>query len=272
MTRYAVGDLQGCLKPLQCLLKDVDFKPEQDQLWCVGDLINRGPQSLATLRYLKALSDQHPNSLRVVLGNHDLHFLAVALGAVNTKRGDTFEKLLAADDLTELVAWLRLQPLIYSDPSADYSMVHAGIPPIWTLEETHRYAREVEAVLQSDNIDQYFAHMYGNTPDCWQDNLSGWERLRLITNYLTRMRFCSEQGRLDLLNKKDRNDDPTMAAWFSFEQRRSRDHQVLFGHWASLEGKAEADNVFALDTGCVWGGAMTLLNLEDQSLHRCQCD
>ena len=272
MTRYAVGDLQGCLKPLQCLLNEVDFNPEHDQLWCVGDLINRGPESLATLRYLKALSDQHPASLRVVLGNHDLHFLAVARGATQPRRGDTFEQLLAAADLAELVAWLRQQPLIYSDPSADYSMVHAGIPPTWTLDDSHRYAREVEAVLQSDAIDPFFANMYGNSPDCWSEELSGWPRLRLITNYFTRMRFCSAQGRLDLLNKTDHHDDPEMAPWFSFQQRKTNQQQMLFGHWASLEGKADSDNVFALDTGCVWGGAMTLLNLEDQSLHRCQCD
>lgn len=270
MTRYAVGDVQGCLQPLQCLLKEVSFDPAKDQLWLVGDLINRGPQSLQTLRFVKQLGD----SCRIVLGNHDLHFLAVACNAIGPGKSDTFDEILAADDCRELVHWLRQQPLLYTDPSGDFTMVHAGIPPIWTLSQASQYAAEVSAVLRSDKADNFFHHMYGNEPDIWEDSLEGWDRLRVITNYLTRMRFCTAAGTLEFKHKLSRISSAShedYRPWYSFPQRLTHKDSIIFGHWAALEGKASAEAVYALDTGCVWGRALTLMNLENRQLHQCDC-
>ncbi|WP_101758214.1 symmetrical bis(5'-nucleosyl)-tetraphosphatase [Oceanicoccus sp. KOV_DT_Chl] len=267
MTRYAVGDIQGCLQPLQCLLAEVQFDPQHDQLWLVGDLINRGPESLATLRYLKSLGD----STRIVLGNHDLHFLAVASGAINAGKSDTFDEILAASDRPQLISWLLQQKLMYSDPSADYHMTHAGIPPQWTLQQAATYAREVEAVLTSEHAADFFQHMYGNEPATWDENLSGWTRLRVITNYFTRMRFCRADGELDFKHKLNSIDRPDFLPWFAHHHRRTKNQQIIFGHWAALEGKTNTPNTHALDTGCVWGRSMSLMNLETQALHHCEC-
>lgn len=270
MTRYAVGDLQGCLQPLKCLLDDVTFNSQHDQLWLVGDLINRGPESLATLRFIKNLGD----CVRIVLGNHDLHFLAVAAGVKTAGKSDTFNEILAAPDCDELVTWLTQQKLFYSDPSNDYHMVHAGIPPNWTLAQTQSYAREVEAVLQSKNAKSFFKEMYGNQPDGWSADLSGYERLRVITNYLTRMRFCTAEGQLDFTNKLAiyQGEHPELyAPWFSYSDRPTHKDKIIFGHWATLEGNISASNVYGLDTGCVWGRNMTMLNLETQQKMTCEC-
>lgn len=267
MARYAVGDLQGCLQPLQCLLQQVDFDPRQDELWLVGDLINRGPQSLDTLRFVHELGD----CTRIVLGNHDLHFLAVALGVKTPGKSDTFDEILAANDRHTLIEWLLHLPLIYSDPSADFHMVHAGIPPQWDLETAHQLAGEVQQCLQNGARETFLQQMYGNTPAVWSPELKGFERLRVITNYFTRMRFCNARGELDLEHKLTTCDREGFAPWFSFHERKTADQQILFGHWAALEGKTDAPNVFALDTGCVWGRAMTLMCLEDKSRYQCDC-
>ena len=273
MARYAVGDLQGCLRPLQCLLEEVAFDPQHDQLWLVGDLVNRGPDSLGTLRLVHSFG----NSVRAVLGNHDLHLLAVAYGATHQRRGDTFDDILAAPDRDTLLDWLLHLPLLYSDDSGHYTLCHAGIPPIWSVAEAHTHARAVEAALRADP-NRFFAHMYGNQPDGWSDDLQGWARLRVITNYFTRMRFCSADGRLDLDNKTDTPNKPGYLPWFGHQNRLSAGDAIIFGHWASLEGDISRvsdtvapDNLFALDTGCVWGGAMTMMNLETQALHKCAC-
>lgn len=266
MTRYAVGDLQGCLKPLQCLLEQVTFNPKHDQLWLVGDLINRGPDSLATLRFLYSIKD----SIKVVLGNHDLHFLAIDSGATHARKTDTFEALFAAPDRQQLSDWLRQQPLFYCDPSADYVMSHAGIAPHWTIAQAQRYANEVQQVLQSDQAVEFFKHMYGNNPDNWNEQLRGWDRLRTITNYFTRMRFCGPKGELDLANKSNQA-SAGFHPWFKHPARVNQQQNIIFGHWAALEGKADTAHIFALDTGCVWGNTMTLLNLETQTLLHCQC-
>lgn len=263
MTRYAVGDIQGCLEPLKHLLKLVDFNPDIDQLWLVGDLINRGPDSLGTLRFIHSLGD----CTRIVLGNHDLHFLAVAHDAERIKTGDTFFDILASDKRADYVEWLCQQPLLYTDPSGDYTMVHAGIPPQWNLAQAQHYAKEAEAALQGPARLLYLRHIYGHQPDCWNDNLHGWDRLRLITNYLTRLRFCTREGRLDLVNKTDHHDDPTMAPWFTYEHRKTKHHSLVFGHWSTIRGETHIHNVHALDTACVWGGTLTLMNLETQQRH-----
>jgi bis(5'-nucleosyl)-tetraphosphatase (symmetrical) len=267
MTRYAVGDLQGCLKPLQCLLDEVNFDQRQDQLWLAGDLINRGPDSLKTLRFVKSLGD----CAHIVLGNHDLHFLAVAHGAKKARKSDTFKAILKAEDRDELVTWLQQQPLMYTDPSGDYSMVHAGIPPIWSLTQAKKYAQEVETVLRSNKAIDYFQTMYGNDPNCWQEELTGSARLRTITNYFTRMRFCTSSGELDFDSKLTQCDKTNYAPWFSYHDRAIRNDKIIFGHWAALKGKTKTQNIYALDTGCVWGEKMTLMNLDTEEFYYCSC-
>ncbi len=267
MTRYAVGDIQGCLTPLRCLLDDVSFDRRTDELWVVGDLINRGPDSLGTIRFLKQLG----NSARIVLGNHDLHFLAVAFNTTPAGKHDTFDDILRAEDCEEIVQWLLQQPLIYSDPSGDYTMVHAGIPPMWDISEATGYAEEVQSTLKSSHAINYFKNMYGNKPNNWDDNFSGYGRLRVITNYFTRMRFCTADGVLDFKNKEAEHPNSEFAPWYSFPDRRTRQDKIIFGHWANLQGETNTENVFALDTGCVWGRSLTLYNLDKQKYHHCEC-
>src|SRR5690554_81458 len=267
MSTYAIGDIQGCFDPLQRLLDKIQFDPSRDNLWLAGDLINRGPDSLATLRYLRSLGP----TVKAVLGNHDLHFLAVAYGYKRPGSQDTLEPLLQASDRAELIDWLRQCPLLHHDPALGYTMVHAGIPPIWNLSEALGYAQEIEAVLQGDGLDDFLAHMYGNTPCLWQAELAGNDRLRLITNYFTRMRFCSAAGQLDLDNKTAASDNQQFLPWFAHPQHACANERILFGHWAALKGQANASNVVALDTGCVWGGHLTALRLDDGELFCTRC-
>jgi bis(5'-nucleosyl)-tetraphosphatase (symmetrical) len=269
MTIYAVGDLQGCLQPLQCLLREVAFDPSKDHLWLVGDLVNRGPQSLATLRFLFAMRD----SLTCVLGNHDLHLLAVAHNSERLKKSDTLQEILDAPDRADLIGWLRRQKLLHYDAERDCILVHAGIPPQWTLAKALKRAAEVEAVLQDEQaLPLFLDGMYGNQPTLWNKDLQGVTRLRVITNYFTRMRFCTPEGELDLKSKEGVDSAlPGFAPWFSYPERKTRNHKIVFGHWAALEGQCLEANIFALDTGCVWGGHMTLLNLDNGEKHQCSC-
>lgn len=268
MTTWAIGDIQGCYEPLRCLLKQIKFKPDRDSLWLAGDLINRGPESLEVLRYVKSLGD----SVRVVLGNHDLHFLAVALGGLEPRSKDTFDDVLDAPDCDELADWLRQQPLLYHDKALGYAMVHAGIPPIWSLKKARNLAHEVELVLQSKKAPRFLKAMYGDEPACWSDELSGMTRLRVITNYLTRMRFCSSDGTLDLADKTHtRSARSGFLPWFEHELKGLGEQEILFGHWAALEGHADHPQVHALDTGCIWGGSLTAMSLEDRVMYQCQC-
>lgn len=269
MAVYAVGDLQGCLDPLKCLLQRVAFDPARDRLWLVGDLVNRGPSSLQTLRYLYAMRD----SLVCVLGNHDLHLLAVANDTERLKRGDTLREILEAPDGPELLDWLRRQKLLHYDEQRNTVLVHAGIPPQWSLRKALRYAAEVEAALRDDNLFQpYLDGMYGNEPTKWDKELQGAARLRVITNYFTRMRFCTAEGKLDLKGKEGAETAlPGYAPWFAHKERKTRDLKIIFGHWAALEGRCDEPGVFALDTGCVWGGAMTLLNVDSGMRLSCKC-
>jgi bis(5'-nucleosyl)-tetraphosphatase (symmetrical) len=261
MTDYVVGDIQGCLDPLLKLLDRVNFEPATDRLIAVGDLINRGPQSLETLRFCKQLG----NSFNSVLGNHDLHLLAISQGVRSATPKDTLNNILDAPDRDELLGWLQQLPLLLS--IGDYTLVHAGIPPNWSIATAASMAREVEAVLQSDQASIYFQHMYGNQPDSWSDNLEGPERWRLITNYLTRMRYCTSSGQLELTAKTAPNNSQGLliadfAPWYSHQQRLAAEDKIVFGHWAALEGKDCGSNLFAMDTGYVWGGAMRLMNLD----------
>lgn len=266
MTIYAVGDLQGCLQPLKCLLNDVGFNPAKDTLWCTGDLINRGPESLETLRFIYSLGD----ACVTVLGNHDLHLLAVAYTNAPQKRSDTLNEILAAPDAGQLLQWLRRQPLIHHEH--DYTLVHAGIAPQWSLAEAIERAAEVETVLRSDHYRDFLSNMYGNKPKKWKPELEGYERLRVITNYFTRMRFCNENGKLDLSNKQGPEAaEPGTVPWFDVPGRPMAGQNIIFGHWAALQGKTRTANIYPLDTGCVWGGSMTMMRLSDQALFHCNC-
>ncbi|MEH6607796.1 MAG: symmetrical bis(5'-nucleosyl)-tetraphosphatase [Halioglobus sp.] len=267
MATYVVGDIQGCLQPLKCLLKRVDFNADRDMLWSVGDVVNRGPKCLKTLRFLYKMRD----NLVMVLGNHDLHLLAVASGARAPSRSDTLDKILAAKDRDTLLQWLLQRPLIHHEMG--YTMVHAGIPPQWSVDDALAYAWEVENVLQSPQCNDFFQAMYGNEPAVWSDDLQGMERLRVITNYLTRMRFCSKKGVLDLDSKGASPDHgKPVSAWFSHPHRKTVDDKILFGHWASIEGQTDTPNAIALDTGCVWGGALSFYCLETGEWTRCKCE
>ncbi|TBW58879.1 symmetrical bis(5'-nucleosyl)-tetraphosphatase [Marinobacter halodurans] len=266
MTDYAVGDIQGCYDRLQDVLDIVDFSPSRDRLWVAGDLINRGPSSLATLRFIESLG----SSARVVLGNHDLHLLAVALGGHAVKRKDTLQEILDAEDVDYLIGWLRRQNLAIYDADRDLFMSHAGLPHIWSVDEALGYSRELEAVLQGGDAEGYFREMYGNEPAGWQPGLTGMDRWRVITNYFTRMRFIAEDGRLDLATKDSASNGPEgFAPWFQFP--RQDQTRVIFGHWAALEGRTGVDRYIALDTGCVWGGKLTLMNLDSGERVHCDC-
>lgn len=269
MASYAVGDLQGCLQPLKCLLERVAFDPAVDRLWLVGDLVNRGPESLETLRYLYSIR----HSLVCVLGNHDLHLLAAWHNVERLKKNDTLREILEAPDAADLLDWLRQQKLLHYDEPRGVAMVHAGIPPQWTLGKALELAAEVEQVLRDDSrLQLYLAGMYGNEPNKWSNKLSGVERLRVITNCLTRMRFCTEDGKLDLKSKEGLGTAPKgYKPWFAHKGRRSRHVKIIFGHWAALEGKVDEPGIVALDTGCVWGGAMTLYNIDSGEYYRCAC-
>lgn len=265
MATYAIGDIQGCYEPLQRLLALVQFDPQQDHLWLAGDLVNRGPQSLEVLRFVKSLGHR----ACCVLGNHDLHLLAIHYGGQSSRRNDTLDNILNAPERDELLDWLRFQPLLILDEARNWCMTHAGIPPAWSVRKARKRAQEVEAVLQSENCAEFFRQMYGNLPDQWQPNLQGIERLRLIVNYLTRMRFISPSGQLDLISKEGRDQAPPgYQPWFEAENRVAATTRLLFGHWAALEGKVNSANVYALDTGCVWGGALSALRLDDQQWFR----
>ncbi len=266
MTIYAVGDIQGCLKPLRRLLDRVAFDPARDTLWATGDLINRGPESLETLRFCHALGD----SFRTVLGNHDLHLLAVAHGHRTLNRKDTLKPILQARDSDILLHWLQQQPLMFSDQG--FTVVHAGIPPQWSIAEAQGHADEVAAVLRGPDAAAYFANMYGNDPNHWHTELSGPTRWRVITNYLTRMRFCTPNGQLDLAAKEGLDTAPPgLAPWFSFRDCPGNDERIIFGHWAALEGRHCGPGLYPLDTGCVWGGRMRLMCLETREFHHCTC-
>lgn len=269
MTTYAVGDIQGCLKPLQCLLAEVDFNPSTDVLWSVGDMVNRGPDSLDTLRYLNRLD----NACIAVLGNHDLHLLAAARDASRLRRSDTLLPILKAADRNSLLDSLRQRPLAHFDSQLNTAMTHAGIPPIWTVKQTLKRAAEVAEVLRNDRqLPWFLDEMYGNEPTRWKPGLKGTDRLRVITNYLTRMRFCKADGTLEFKAKEGLDKAPKgFAPWFSYP-RKDPDVRLLFGHWAALEGKTGLDKVIGLDSGCVWGNRMTLMNLDNGDSISCACD
>ncbi len=257
MAVYAIGDLQGCYDALQKLLDLIEFDERRDQLWFTGDLVNRGPDSLKSLRFIKSLD----NAAVTVLGNHDLHLLAVATTSQKQKKRDTLDEILSAPDRDELIDWLRNKPLLYH--TAPYFLIHAGLPPQWDSQQTKYCAAEVESVLHGPDYPQFLAEMYGNTPDRWHNKLEGIDRLRFITNCFTRMRYCDQAGRLDFQHKgPPGNQPPELVPWFQAPHRKSSDMKIIFGHWSTL-GLYQENQCYGIDTGCLWGGKLTALRLPD---------
>lgn len=255
MTRYAVGDIQGCHRELLDLLARLSFSADRDRLWLVGDLVNRGPDSLAVLRLVRSLRE---NAV-AVLGNHDLHLLAVALGTRRKRKSDTLDAILEAPDRHALIEWLQSLPLIHQE--GDDLMVHAGLVPQWTAEQAAGLAREVETALRTDPR-TLLESMYGDQPDRWSERLAGTDRLRFTINVLTRLRVCTADGQIDLAMKgKPPPGSSPFKPWFEHGARRSTDRRIVFGHWSAL-GLVRRDRVIGLDTGCVWGGSLTALNLD----------
>ena len=262
MADYALGDIQGCFDPLQRLLEKIKFDDQSDRLWFVGDLVNRGPDSLNTLRFIKNL----PITPRITLGNHDLHLLCqLFLPNQQPKSDDTLTAILNAPDRDELGHWLRTQPLLQHDPDLNIVMTHAGIAPCWSLTEAKAYANELEAVLAGEHYLDFLTHMYGNTPHHLSEKISPIERLRVICNYFTRMRFCDANGHLEL-NHKGGPDNPPQNTypWYAVPSRQVLTTDLVFGHWAALQGFCPIKNIYAIDTGCVWGGPLTALRLQDK--------
>lgn len=248
------------------MLELIRFDSAQDRLWLVGDLVNRGPDSLAVLRLVKSFGE----AAITVLGNHDLHMLAVAEGAAELHRSDTLDEVLNAPDRNELFAWLRSQRLLHAEDG--YVLVHAGLLPQWTVAQAASLAREVESVLRGNDYATFLARMYGNTPHNWDDELSGYKRLRVITNAFTRMRICTPQGDMEFKFKGEVADIPQgYLPWYEVPGRKSHDATVIFGHWSALGLKVEP-RVIALDTGCLWGGPMTAIRLEDRQLFQVPCN
>ena len=265
MATYAIGDIQGCYDPLRRLLERIQFEPAHDQLWLVGDLVNRGPQSLEVLRFIKALGA----AAITVLGNHDLHLLALAEGFGRTHKGDTLDAVLAAPDRDELLYWLRHQRLAWLENSI--LLIHAGVLPGWSADAAMRYAREVETALQSPEYREFFACMYGDTPTTWNEALDGIERLRGILNTFTRLRYCTPGGDFDFHHKGAPGTQPAgLLPWFDVPGRASADVTCVFGHWSTL-GLINRRDAVALDTGCLWGGQLTAVRLEDRTMFDMAC-
>jgi bis(5'-nucleosyl)-tetraphosphatase (symmetrical) len=257
MAVYAVGDLQGCYDELRRLLERLNFDPARDRLWLTGDLVNRGPASLAVLRFVRGLGD----AATVVLGNHDLHLLAVARTPKRLKRSDTLTEVLEAPDRDELLAWLAALPLAHFDPGLGTAMVHAGLAPEWDIPTTLALAREVGAALAGEP-ESFFGSMYGDEPDHWSDALHGADRLRFAVNCLTRLRVVTPDGRLVLAHKGTLAKAPDgSVAWFRAPGRRSLGTRIVFGHWSAL-GYYDGDGVLGLDTGCAWGAELTAVRLD----------
>jgi bis(5'-nucleosyl)-tetraphosphatase (symmetrical) len=257
VTRYAIGDVQGCYEELRALVARLKFSSDRDQLWFVGDLVNRGPKSVEVLRYVRSLGE---NAL-VVLGNHDLHLLALSFGKRRKRKSDTLDDILDAPDRQQLLEWLIARPLAHFDAANRDLLVHAGVVPQWTVETTCRLAAEVQAALRG-NPTAVFDHMYGDEPDRWSEALTGTDRTRFVINVLTRLRVCTSEGQIDLKMKgKPEGADAGYRPWFEVEGRRTGDVRVVFGHWSAL-GLVLKPGLAGLDTGCVWGSSLTALDLD----------
>ena len=267
MACYAVGDLQGCYRELMDLLEQVGFNPKKDQLWLVGDLVSRGPASEQVLKFLF----ENKKCVRAVLGNHDLHLIAIYYGVKNAKASDRLNKTLKSKARHDWIDWLRTLPLFFYDKDRDVAMFHAGLAPTWTLAQASRYSAEVETVLQSDNVAEFLSNMYGNAPAGWRDNLKGEQRLRCIVNYFTRTRILNRKGDMEFAYKGDLSDIPNnFYPWFRHPDRKTKHKTLLFGHWASIGGYVHEKRLYGLDTGCVWGRMLTMLDVDKRDLYMAQ--
>lgn len=272
MATYAIGDIHGCYDPLQRLLESVHFDPSVDTIWATGDLVNRGEHSLEVLRFFKSLGK---NAI-AVMGNHDLHFLANVFG--NSTRfnpdKDTFQEIFDAPDRDELIQWVRERPFLHYNKALDFAIIHAGIPPQWTFKDAKKCAKEIEKVIQGDKCADFLQNLYAKVDYQWSDDLKGKKRLQFIAASLTRLRYCDENGRLLSKNKlRPTNMQGSKAEgfpWFNHPQRKFEPTRIIFGHWAAL-GLYIASPVYALDSGCVWGGSLTALRLEDRRLFQVPC-
>ena len=258
MAVYAIGDVQGCFDELQALLDLIRFDPAHDHLWFAGDLVNRGPKSLETLRFIGNLG----SGASSVLGDRDLHLFAMALCQPLDNGAQTLDAILRAPDRDELIDWLRRQPLLHHDATLGFTMVHAGLPPQWDLQQAQTCAHEVESMLRSDRLVEFIAHMYGNKPARWSGELSGWKRLRFIVNCFTRLRFCDAKGRIKLKHKGPPGSQPeSLLPWFEIPGRASRDLNIVFGHWSTL-GPRDDPGIYPIDSACLWGGQLTALRID----------
>lgn len=266
--RYVIGDLQGCFAALKALLKEIQFDPAQDFIYFAGDLVARGEDSLSCLRFVKKLCDQ--GAAATVLGNHDLTLIACGRGLKAFKAKDQTENIVDALDGSDLIDWLRHQPLLI-EIDAQNVLTHAGIPHIWSLSQAKAYAKEVENVLKSDleTLDHFLANMYGAQPDLWSESLQGVDRLRVITNTFTRMRLADAEGRLEF-SFKESLDDPMpehFQPWFNFDNSVTKTHSIIFGHWAALQGKELHSRIISVDGGCVWGGQLIAYEILSRQKH-----
>lgn len=268
MATYAIGDIQGCYEPLRRLLDYISFDPGRDRLWFVGDLVNRGPKSLEVLRLVKGLG----SAATTVLGNHDLHLVMQSEGYGKPNKEDTLEDILEAADRDELMAWLRSLPLFHVEDG--FAMVHAGLLPSWSVEQAQALSDEASAALLADNYRDFLANMWGSEPVAWRDDLAGWDRLRVVVNAMTRMRFCTPEGSMEFRAPGSKGPPERGPAgcvpWFEAPNRASAGCTVVCGHWSALGFRQEA-NLLALDSGCLWGGALTAVRLEDRRVYRLPC-
>ena len=272
MSTYAIGDVQGCYSELRSLLHECGFDSSRDRLWFVGDLVNRGPCSLDVLRLVADLGER----ARVVLGNHDLHLVASARGTRRLRGKDTFHDVLDATDGEALIDWLRTRPVVHHDPERGCVMAHAGIAPAWTIDDALGHGAELAHALRAPDHPRLLAGMYGNEPDAWRDSLGGVQRLRFITNAFTRMRYCHADGRLDFAETRPPGDqDPALTPWFTQRDGDADRTRIVFGHWATLQLRTALPrslHVRHVDTGCVWGGSLTALRLEDDREFSVGCE
>jgi bis(5'-nucleosyl)-tetraphosphatase (symmetrical) len=261
MATYAVGDVQGCFDELQALLRKARFDPKRDRLWFVGDLVNRGPKSAEVLRFVRDLGER----AITVLGNHDLHLVTQHEGVERRRKDDTFDDVLKAPDAAALVDWLRRRPMMHVE--GGHAMVHAGLLPQWSIRKALGLAREVEEALRGRSYLEFLRNMYGSTPDQWADSLTGWDRLRVIVNAMTRMRFCTPHGRMEF-RAKGNEAPPGFRPWFELRPREKA--ALVAGHWSAL-GLQVKPRLALLDSGCVWGGSLSAMRLEDRKLFRVRC-
>lgn len=268
MATYAIGDLQGCYDPLRRLLDYISFDPAADRLWFVGDLVNRGPASLQVLRFVRALGP----AATVVLGNHDLHLVMQAEGYGKANKEDTFGDVLEAADRDDLLSWLRAQPLFHVEDG--WAMVHAGLLPGWTIDQALALSDEASAALMAPGYRDFLANMWGSEPAVWRDDLAGWDRLRVVVNAMTRMRYVTATGAMEFrapgAKAPPDKGPPGCLPWFAAPGRASADHAIVCGHWSAL-GFRDEPNLLALDTGCLWGGSLTAVCLDDRRVFRQPC-